>query len=486
MTAELLARFGGPVAAGGLALLVLATPRQARLGGLLVWALGMALFLPLLAPSGHWALGAAAVVFGAGLAVGLAFLFQWQPWALAFLTLAAVPARLPVSVGDVSANLLVPLYGIIAGAAVGLAWSFVRGDTRSRELGALSWPLALFIGWLGLSALWTNDPREGAVQLFFFILPFPVLALALARLPWSERALGWLLRLLGAMAVLFAAVGLWQWVTRDVFWNPKVIAGNAYAPFFRVNSLFWDPSIYGRFLVTAILAALVLLLFALSQRWDVWLIAGIGFLWLGLLVSFSQSSFAALIAGVALAAALAWRWRAAAAVTAVAGLMIATGLGAPSSQDAKASVLVAQSSDLERATRGRSDLVWNGLRIAARHPVAGVGIGGFEQAYLERYDPPPGLRNPVSHTTPITVVAETGLIGLGLFAWLLATAAIVAFRRAREGPAPAATAGIAAGVGIAAILVHSFFYNAFLEDPMTWGLLALAALAAATSAAVRA
>jgi hypothetical protein len=486
MTAELLARFGGPVAAGGLALLVLATPRQARLGGLLVWALGMALFLPLLAPSGHWALGAAAVVFGAGLAVGLAFLFQWQPWALAFLTLAAVPARLPVSVGDVSANLLVPLYGIIAGAAVGLAWSFVRGDMRSRELGALSWPLALFIGWLGLSALWTNDPREGAVQLFFFILPFPVLALALARLPWSERALGWLLRLLGAMAVLFAAVGLWQWVTRDVFWNPKVIAGNAYAPFFRVNSLFWDPSIYGRFLVTAILAALVLLLFALSQRWDVWLIAGIGFLWLGLLVSFSQSSFAALIAGVALAAALAWRWRAAAAVTAVAGLMIATGLGAPSSQDAKASVLVAQSSDLERATRGRSDLVWNGLRIAARHPVAGVGIGGFEQAYLERYDPPPGLRNPVSHTTPITVVAETGLIGLGLFAWLLATAAIVAFRRAREGPAPAATAGIAAGVGLAAILVHSFFYNAFLEDPMTWGLLALAALAAATSAAVRA
>jgi O-antigen ligase len=378
------------------------------------------------------------------------------------------------------------LYGIIAGAAVGLAWSLVRGDARRRELGPLSWPLALFVGWLGLSALWTNDPREGAVQLFFFVLPFPVLALALARLPWSERALGWLFRLLGAMAIFFAAVGLWQWMTRDVFWNPKVIAANAYAPFFRVNSLFWDPSIYGRFLVVAILAALVLLLFASWGRWDVWLIVGIGGLWLGLLVSFSQSSFAALIAGVALAAALAWRWRAAAAVAVVSVLMIATGLGMPKSDHADASTVVAQSSELERATRGRSDLVWNGLRIAARHPVAGVGIGGFEQAYLERYRPPPGLDNPVSHTTPITVVAETGLIGLGLFAWLLAVAAIVAFRRAREGPANVALAGIAAGVGLAAILVHSLFYNAFLEDPMTWGLLALAALAAATSAAARA
>jgi O-antigen ligase len=237
--------------------------------------------------------------------------------------------------------------------------------------------------------------------------------------------------------------------------------------------------------VIAILTALVLLLFASWGRRDVWLMIGIGGLWLGLLVSFSQSSFAALIVGVALAAALAWRWRAAAAVAATAVVVIATGLGPPTSQNADASVVVAQSSDLERATRGRSDLVWNGLRIAARHPVVGVGIGGFEQAYLERYSPPPGLKNPVSHTTPITVVAETGLIGLGLFAWLLGTAAIVAFRRAREGPAFVAMAGIAAGVGLAAILVHSLFYNAFLEDPMTWGLLALVALAGATSAAVR-
>ncbi len=30
---------------------------------------------------------------------------------------------------------------------------------------------------------------------------------------------------------------------------------------------------------------------------------------------------------------------------------------------------------------------------------------------------------------------------------------------------------------LAAIAVHSLFYNAFFEDPMTWGLLALTAVA---------
>ena len=62
------------------------------------------------------------------------------------------------------------------------------------------------------------------------------------------------------------AVGLYQWATREVFWNPKLKVENAYAPFFRVNSVFWDPSIYGRYLVVAILATLALVLLGLRER----------------------------------------------------------------------------------------------------------------------------------------------------------------------------------------------------------------------------
>jgi O-antigen ligase len=478
MTAELLARLGGPVAAGGLAMLVLASPRPARLAGLGLWAVGMALFLPLLVPSENRAAVAAGAVVGVALTVALALLFRRWPWALPFLVLAAVPARFPVTVGDTSANLLVPLYALVAGAAVALGWSLWRDEPRRRELGALSWPLALLVLWLGLSALWTSDPKEAAIELFFFVVPFALLALALARLPWSDLGLAWLSRLLVAMALVVAAVGVWQWMTRGVFWNPKVIEGNAFAPFYRVNSVFWDPSSYGRFLVVAILVALGLVLFGVWRRLDVPLTLTIAALWVALIFSFSQSSFTALFAGVVLAAAIAWRWRAAVAVGLLAAVMIPVGVAAPQLDDVRERLIPSSSDRLNRATSGRFKLETNGLRIAADHPLGGVGVGGFEHAYRERVKLRPQADDPASHNTPVAVVAEAGAVGLVLFAWLVGAALVVAFRRTQSERASVRIVGRAAGLALFAVFVHSLFYDAFLEDPMVWGLFALAALAA--------
>ena len=68
------------------------------------------------------------------------------------------------------------------------------------------------------------------------------------------------------MAIVFAAVGFYQYDTRNVFENPKVITSNAYAAYFRVNSVFWDPSVYGRFLVVALCPTVVLLVRGRSLR----------------------------------------------------------------------------------------------------------------------------------------------------------------------------------------------------------------------------
>ena len=75
---------------------------------------------------------------------------------------------------------------------------------------------------------------------------------------------------------------------------------------FRVNSLFWDPSIYGRFLVVAILAILVVILLARRRPRPLAGVLVACFLWVGLVFSFSQSSFAALAAGLALVVHLVW------------------------------------------------------------------------------------------------------------------------------------------------------------------------------------
>lgn len=480
MTAEALAQAGGVVGAGGLALLLVARSPVPRLAGLGVWALGLVLVLPFFAPAGHEiVLGVVCLLALLGAAALAVPLVRW-PWALAFLALAVAPARVPVTIGDTSANLLLPLYGVIAAGALALGWSLWRDPPRSRELGALAWPLALVVLWFGLSALWTKDVREGAIVLFFYVLPFGVLAVALSRLRWSPANAARLYGLLASMALLFAAIGIWQWVTRDVFWNPRVIVANAYAPFYRVNSVFWDPSIYGRFLVVAILASLAVILFRRrhASTADLLIGAAIVVVWIGLLFSFSQSSFVALVLGVVLAAVLAWRWRAVLAVAAVAAAMIPVGIAAPQLEKVRDSLDGASPTGIERATSNRSTFVSAGLRIARDHPVLGVGIGGFKQAYGERLGRESPPRSAASHTTPVTVVAETGIVGLALFVWLVGAALIVFIRRPRDAPEAAATTRLVAGLGFAAIAVHSLAYNAFFEDPLTWGLLALGALAA--------
>ena len=76
-----------------------------------------------------------------------------------------------------------------------------------------------------------------------------------------------------------------------------------------------------------------------------------------------------------------------------------------------------------------------------------------------------------SHNTPVTVAAELGFPGLALLAWLLVAGLLAAFRRAGRGFE--GRAALVFGLALGAIAVHSLFYDAFFEDPMTWGLLAL-------------
>ena len=83
------------------------------------------------------------------------------------------------------------------------------------------------------------------------------------------------------------------------------------------------------------------------------------------------------------------------------------------------------------------------------------------------------------HQDHQTIAAETGLPGLASFAWLVVAGLLTAFRRA--GSTFAGRTCLIAGLATGAILVHSLFYNAYFEDPMAWGLLALAVLAAAAA-----
>jgi O-antigen ligase len=465
MTAEL----AGVVGCLGLALLLVGPARLWRLGGLAAWAVGTVVLALHLAPHGHRPMLAGAAAVGLLLAVAGAFVLRRWPFVLPFATLACIAARIHVHVGSTEANLLVPMYLVVAAAALLLAWELWSGDARTKELGIVAWPLAAFVGWGGISMLWTQDVRQGAIELLFFYLPFGLLAVALARLAWTRLiALGLLVELT-AMAVVFSAIGFYQYGARDIFWNQKLVVSNAYAPFFRVNSVFWDPSIYGRFLVIAILSLLVVVLFGRNLRLLLGATAAIAVISAGLFVSYSQSSFAALVAGVVLAAVFAWGRRGIALAAATVIVVAAGALAVPSVRHDVFGPGAGKS-----ATSGRGTLVRRGAHIAVHHPVAGVGLGGFKHAYadlahLKGKEP----NAAASHTTPVTVAAEGGIVGFALYVWLLAAALLLTFRRfARDLPGLAA---LTFGLVVAAVGVHSLFYNAFFEDPTVWAAIGLAA-----------
>lgn len=470
------AQAGSIVGALGLGVLLLARDPRARLGGLVAWAVGLGVvgfvLLPELAPLRL----AALAVAGLPVVVAGAWALDRWPYLLAFLTLAAVPARIPLDLGDDEVSLLLPLYAVIAALAAQLGWRLLRGERRSRELGPVSWPLALFVAWSGVSILWTNDVHRGAVYMGAFLLPFGLLALGFARLPWRGRLLTALWGVLVGTAVVFAAIGLYQWWTRDVFWNPRVIVENAYAPFFRVNSVFWDPSVYGRYLAVAILASLTGILLGGVRGWRIaGLYAAVVTTWLGLVLSLSQSSFVALCVGIVVAAGIAWGGRVSLALLALGVVALGVALAVPQVRDE----LVGKSrSELRKITRGRSDLVGQGVRIALDHPVAGTGIGGFPREYGRRVGKFAGsdARRVASHTTPVTVAAEQGVVGLALYLALLVAALGATLRGLGHGFT--SRVSLAVGVCLVAIAVHSLFYAAFFEDPMTWALLGLVGVVA--------
>jgi hypothetical protein len=461
------------VGCAGLVALYLAPSRTARLAGLAAWAAGLGVLGYTLLPDLSRTKLAAAAVGGLVAAIVVALILRRWPYFLAFATLACIPLRLPVDIGDEKVNLLLPLYGVIAGLALALAWALVRGDDRTREAGPVAWPLAAFLGWSGLSMLWAVDVHRGSILLGAFLLPFGLLAVGFARLPWRGRWLTWLWAGLVGTALFYAAVGGYQWFTRDVFWNPSVKVFNAYAPFFRVNSVFWDPSVYGRYLTVAILASLAGILLGGVRGWRVaGLYAAVVATWLGLLISFSQSSFVALAAGVVVATAVAWGRRATLGLVALGAATTVILLAVPQVRHE----LVGKSrSGVNRITSGRANLVGEGIRITLDHPVAGVGAGGFSHEYQRRlHIPGKDPKRVASHTMPVTVAAELGLVGLGLLGWLLAAALLATLHGLGRGFT--SRVALATGVVLVAIAVHSLFYAAFFEDPMTWALLGLVGL----------
>jgi O-Antigen ligase len=516
----------------------------------------------------------ALVLLAGAIVAAMTALFRRRPQLLPLAIIAALPFRVPLhSAGD-QANLLVPLYLVIAAGVILTTlrdWRTTEAgqageekdrrrqdqERASKELpgtvgggagvppredcafrgGSPASPqpirwlrllLAAFVVLYALQSLYSEDFSNGIRNVCFFVAPFSVVFALLFEVRWSRHLLVLSLAVVTAEALVFALVGFYEYGVRELLWNDAVIRSNDFHVYFRVNSLFWDPNVYGRYLALVIVVICAAVLWARNRNAALALSAAALVLSLGMVTTFSQSSFAALLAGLITLAALRWSLRWTAVLTAMgAAAAVALAVAAGSSLNVDFSTSNRANVD----TSGRASLISGGADLFGDRPVWGYGSGSFSAAFRKHA----GGKTPVSesHTEPVTVAAEQGLIGLTLYIALITVSLAVLTSGLRRlmpglrgsgsvsseappaggadlgdqpsgsegggtksvtGPAgredgPAGrgydaafvTARAAVLAAFVALLVHTLAYAGFFEDPITWVLLAIGASLAGAS-----
>jgi O-antigen ligase len=432
----------------------------------------------------HPLLAALACVGALIVVLALAALIHRRPAAFPLLAVLALPFRLPVSTGGGTSNLLIPLYLVVGAGA--LAWLLteltapLEPDDRETPAGArwsvarffsvptLEWILAGAILLYAVQAAYSSDFSKALQNVVFFYAPFALLFVLLREVRWSRRLLLGCLGVAVGLAIAFVGVGFIEYARQELFLNPKLVQANQFGNYFRVNSVFFDPNIYGRFLALVMIAVTVAVLAARSRREVAVGAAVLLWLWGGLITSFSESSMAALLLGLAVIAA--WRWDTLTTIyvtLAVAILALVVALAAPPSAHLG---LSGEGGSANNATSGRASLVSGGLSLFADRPFVGYGSGSFALEYRRHHVSTEETAVSASHTIPVTVAAEQGILGLAVYLTLVVCAIGVLFRDSGRSPPRVAIAAC-----FAALMLHTWAYADFLEDPETWTLLGIGA-----------
>jgi O-antigen ligase len=432
----------------------------------------------------------------AAVAAGAA-VFVRHPRLVAPLAALALPFRVPVSTGGNTANLLVPLYAVVAAASLGWIYTTLRSARTPALLTGPASPtdpaspsdrapapartgadlvgwavrlLALFVVLYGIQASYSSRFETALQNMVFFYVPFALVFSLLRALAWDRRLVRDCLGVTVALAVIFSLIGFFEYATQTVILSSKLAVANELHTYFTVNSVFLDPDIFGRYLALVMILLAVVLIYDLPQRAQATVAVVLAVLWACLVLTLSRSSLGALLVGLALLAALRWKpGRAlvvAAVVVALGGLAVAV-----------SPTTFGLNQGLNGASSGRGGLVSGGLSLFGDRPVWGYGSGSFVTEY-KRHNRHTATSLSASHTIPIAVAAEQGLIGeLAYLAFVISAIAAVV-RRSRGDPVRSATAA-----AFIALIFHTLLYADFLEDPTTWVLLGIGlALAAAPPA----
>jgi O-antigen ligase len=444
---------------------------------------------PAIPPSAQ-VVAAAAGICG-GVVTGVAVTVDARIGILLAIAAVAVPVALidvPLAAAVwVGLGLLsgLPAFGLAttaSGLLVLLAWLAWVPAQRARVAAAirphrrLLISVALLLGWLALSLAWARDPGVAALELGHWCIGAAAL-LVLLTSARTERDIVLIVAALIAGTLASVLIGL----AGGSLGSPATSVETATSTEGRLQGGADDPNFLAAYIVAAVVLAA-----ALRPR-----LAGVGraavpvavaVLVAGLFATQSRGGMLAALAAVLVALALFPGRR-----LAVVGCALVFALGA-------AVYVSVQPSALDRITtagadrgNGREDLWRVAGRMAADHPIAGVGLDNFRVRSREYVRQPGSLqfvdliaeRPHEAHNTYLQLLAENGVIGIGLFLAVVAAAMGSALQAARrfEAAGAAALGRLARGIVVAdaAFLVAAVFLSVG-SRPTLWVLLAIGPL----------
>jgi O-antigen ligase len=332
----------------------------------------------------------------------------------------------------------------------------------------IAYLLILFVGWAALSLLWAEDSAEGLEAVQRFGLNIALFVIAYTAIRKREHA-AWVTAAFVAGAAMAALYGIT---------SPRYV--DSY-DLVRLESGSFDPNQLAATLVAAmVLASALLVGWRRSPPVVVLASVAIAACTAGVFLSLSRGGLVAL--GVALVAAcvLGGRWRPAAVV----GLLVVTVLtfgyfGYVATPEARERV-----TETHGGGTGRTDIWAVGWRMVESEPLHGVGAGNFAVSSIHYLLAPGVLRRDefivdepkVAHNVYLQILAELGVVGLGLFLALVLFSVGSAARATRafsaQGDAQMELLSRAITVALLAALAADFFISDQFSKQL-WLLLAL-------------
>ena len=342
-----------------------------------------------------------------------------------------------------------------------------RRDLKGILSHFLTRALMIYIAVGGISLLYSIGRGKTAVEVARLLTLF-LLYLGICLL--AERKHTFLpFQVVHWVGVALVPLTLYEGMTRHFIWRGYLAEGMIA----RVNATFVDPNIFARYLVLAIVANLVLQFFN-TLRWKRFVYFGSLLGLLGALaITLSRSGVVTLVAVLVLMVILIPRKQ----IIQPIGVLGLIGAVIVASRPTIWQRLLTFREGFGALDAQREYLWKVSWAMFKDHPIFGVGLGGFQQAFLTHYlsmkTVIPDVEGvTLSHTTILTIAAELGVMGLAALAWVW-VALVRALKHLRKGllnqnGLERYIPGVGYFLWITAVFISSQAEARFFEDPIIW------------------